>query len=79
MATSSMIQMNISSYMFLGQLLVEKNIFHMRLGFNFFSRETCDDKGLIIKKKILKNLEKAYSKDREHEVSKIFSMSCLCV
>ena len=35
MATSSTIQMNITSYMFLGQLLVEKNIFHIRLGFNF--------------------------------------------
>ena len=37
MATSSTIQMNISSYMFLAQFLEEKNIFHKRLGFNLFS------------------------------------------
>ena len=47
MATSSTIQMNISSYMFVGQLLVEKNIFHMRLGFNIFPAKLAPGKSLI--------------------------------
>ena len=45
MANSSTIQMDISLYMFLAQFPVEKqNIFHERLGSNFFSRETRDNK-----------------------------------
>ena len=36
MATSTTIQIYISLYMFLAQFLLKKNIFHERLGFNFF-------------------------------------------
>ena len=48
MATSSMIQMKITLYMFLAQFLVEKRYFSHALGF-FFSREMRASNELTLK------------------------------